>query len=247
MDDSSLIPTPASADAVTGLEAELRKAKEELGSQARLALLGQMSASVAHDLRNPLGTIRNAAYFLQRKVPATEPKWAEYLAIIEREVVACDQIIANMLEVARAREPSRCPMDLGELVRACFQRAKPSAEVRWEFQAAEPFFLNADAALLRQVLDNLIKNSLDALNGRGDILVAAVTTDAYDTISFSDSGPGVFPAHRAQLFEPLFSTKAKGTGLGLWICRQIVERHCGTIALIDLPGRGVAFEIHLPR
>ncbi len=152
------------------VEAELVKVKGELIRQTQLATLGLMSASVAHDLRNPLGAVRNAAYYLRRKVPATEPKWVEYLAIIDREVVFCDQIITNMLELARSRAPVPEMLDLGELVRAAFQSARPLAEVHCQFQAAtEPFRVHADPAQFRQVFDNLVKNSLDALAGRGAI------------------------------------------------------------------------------
>jgi signal transduction histidine kinase len=231
------------------VQAELAKVREELIRQTRLATLGRMSASVAHDLRNPLGAVRNAAYYLSRKVPPTEPKWAEYLAIIDREVVACDQIISNMLELTRAKEPVPQAVDLGELVRTAFERAKPPADVQHHFQApAEPFLVRADPVQLRQVFDNLIKNSLDALAGRGDVWVEAATAEGGGvTIIFSDTGPGVAADVRDRLFEPLFSTKAKGTGLGLWICRQVVERHGGTLDLVEIPGRGLALRISLPR
>jgi PAS domain S-box-containing protein len=229
------------------VQAELAKVKEELIRQTRLATLGQMSASVAHDLRNPLGAVRNAAYYLSRKVPPVEPKWAEYLALIDREVTVCDQIITNMLELARAKEPAPETLDLGALARAAFKRAKPPAEVQFHFRGApEPFQVRADPLQLRQLFDNLIKNALDALAGRGDIRVEAAVAGGRRVIVFSDSGPGVGPEIRGQLFEPLFSTKAKGTGLGLWICRQIVERHGGTIEPAELPGRGLVFRISLP-
>jgi PAS domain S-box-containing protein len=230
------------------VQAELAKVREELIRQTRLATLGRMSASVAHDLRNPLGAVRNAAYYLSRKVPPTEPKWAEYLAIIDREVVACDQIISNMLELTRAKEPVPQPLDLGELVRRAFERAKPPADVHCHFQApAEPFLVRADPVQLRQVFDNLTKNSLDALAGRGDVWVVAAPAEGGWTVTFSDTGPGIPTTVRNRLFEPLFTTKAKGTGLGLWICRQVVERHGGTLDVVEIPGRGLALRITLPR
>jgi signal transduction histidine kinase len=229
------------------VQAELAKVKEELVRQTRLATLGQMSASVAHDLRNPLGAVRNAAYYLSRKVPPTEPKWAEYLAIIDREVIVCDQIITNMLELARSKEPAPETLDLGELVRTAFRRARPPSDVQLHFRAApEPFLVRADPVQLRQVFDNLIKNALDAVAGRGDIRVEAAAEDGGCAVAISDSGPGVSAEVRVQLFEPLFSTKAKGTGLGLWICRQVAERHGGTIESIEIPGRGLAFRLLLP-
>jgi signal transduction histidine kinase len=225
----------------------LVKLREELIRQTRLATLGQMSASVAHDLRNPLGAVRNAAYYLRRKVPPTEPKWAEYIAIIEREVVLCDQIITNMLELSRSKEPAPELLDLGELVRSAFSQAKAPPEVQCHIHAtAEPFHVRADPVQLRQVFDNLIKNSLDALAGRGDIAVEAGTEGDRCVIEYSDSGPGVSLDDRERLFEPLFTTKAKGSGLGLWIIRQVMECHGGAIDPVELPGRGLAFRISLP-
>jgi two-component system sensor histidine kinase AtoS len=132
-------------------------------------------------------------------------------------------------------------------VQTAFTRAKGPAEVCCDFRAQpDPFLVRADAVQFRQVFDNLIKNALDALAGRGDIRVEAEEQGGRCTVMFSDSGPGVSPDIREQLFEPLFSTKAKGTGLGLWICRQIIERHGGTIELVEIPGRGLAFRISLP-
>jgi signal transduction histidine kinase len=230
------------------VQAELAKVKEELVRQTRLATLGQMSASVAHDLRNPLGAIRNATYFLSRKVPPTEPKWAEYLDLIDREVVICDQIITNMLELTRSKEAAPAILDLGQLVRKAFQSAKPPGGVHFHFRAAaEPILVRADPLQLRQVFDNLLKNSLDALAGGGEIWVEAATDGGSSIILMSDSGPGVAPELRDRLFEPLFSTKAKGTGLGLWICRQVVERHGGHIEHVEVPGRGFALRFSLPR
>jgi signal transduction histidine kinase len=230
------------------VQAELAKVKEELVRQTRLATLGQMSASVAHDLRNPLGAIRNAAYFLSRKVPGTEQKLIEYLGLIDREVVTCDQIITNMLELTRSKEAAPAILDLGQLVRKAFQSAKPPQEVACHFRAAEePFLVRADPLQLRQVFDNLLKNALDALAGRGAIWVEAATEGASSVVLISDTGPGVALELRDRLFEPLFSTKAKGTGLGLWICRQVVERHGGQIGHVEMRGRGFALRLSLPR
>jgi PAS domain S-box-containing protein len=228
--------------------AELARVREELIRQTRLATLGRMSASVAHDLRNPLGAVRNAAYYLSRKVPPTEPKWAEYLAIIDREVATCDQIISNMLELTRAKETVPQQLDLGELVRSAFGRAKPPAEVRCHFRAAvEPFTVRADPVQLRQVFDNLIKNALEALAGKGEVWVEAERSEGDGcTVLFWDTGPGVPAEVRDKLFEPLFSTKAKGTGLGLWICRQVMERHKGAIEPVEMAGRGLVLRISLP-
>jgi signal transduction histidine kinase len=151
-----------------------------------------------------------------------------------------------MLELSRSKEPVPERIDLTDLARKAFDRARPPAGVRFLVRARpDPFFVWADSLQLRQVFDNLIKNALEAMAGQGDILVDAAMDDKNCTIVFSDSGPGVAPEARGQLFEPLYSTKAKGTGLGLWICRQIAERHGGIIEVVDEPGRGFALRLCL--
>ena len=133
-------------------------------------------------------------------------------------------------------------------MRDAFARANPPAAVRCSATGpADPFPVQADPVLLRQVVDNLLKNALDAVAGDGEIQVAVEKTAGYAVLTVRDTGPGVPPEHRASLFEPLFSTKVKGTGLGLFLSRQIVERHGGTLDLIDGAGPGAAFQVRLPR
>lgn len=230
------------------VEAELTKARERLVSQTRLATIGQISASIAHDLRNPLGTVRNAVYFLRHRIQAREPDLVEHLDIIDQEVTSADRIIGNLLEMTRAKELIRKDVDLGRIVQEMMERG-PAAEgihVRMTL-APEPFSVYADPDQLRQVLGNLLNNARQAMDGHGEIWITASRSSDRDTIIFQDNGPGIAPESRERLFQPLFSTKAKGTGLGLTISRQIIERHGGTIDLMGHGGPGAAFRIRLPR
>ena len=111
----------------------------------------------------------------------------------------------------------------------------------------EPVMVVADRGQIRQVISNLIANSVQAMDGNGEVNVELSEDQEYDVLLIRDNGPGVDAAHRAQLFEPLFTTKAKGTGLGLTICRQLIERHGGTLDLQDHAGSGALFCIRLPR
>ena len=235
------------------VEAELARVRAEVVRNARLAALGQVAASIAHELRNPLGVIRNAVYYLRRKVPPTEPTWADYLTILDHEVSVSDRIIGNLLELSRGKEPVREAVEVAALVRDAFRRALTgmpagpggAAGVTCRLNCRpEPLRIHADRVQLRQVVDNLLKNALEALAGCGEIAVDATCSAGYADIVVTDSGPGVALEHRTSLFEPLFSTKAKGTGLGLYVSRQIVERHGGTLELLE-SGTGTAFRVRL--
>lgn len=229
------------------VEAELAKVRNQLISQTRLATLGQVAGTIAHELRNPLGAVRNAVYYLRRYVAKDHADLAEFLRVIDVEVDAANQIISNLLEMTRAKQPLVQTLNLAEVAAEVFGRLQQPGTVcyRWVCEP-DPFLICADPAQFRQVLMNLMTNAVQAMQGTGEIVVMGCRTGSWDTITLHDNGPGVPPEARERLFEPLFSTRAKGTGLGLAICRQIVEKHGGTIALMDSAG-GAAFRIRLPR
>ncbi|MFQ5807178.1 MAG: ATP-binding protein [Phycisphaerae bacterium] len=230
------------------IRAELDKVREELVRKTRLATIGQVSASIAHDLRNPLGSVRNAAYFLRRRLAGNEPQLAEHLDVIDQEVTAADRIISGLMDMTRAKDPVKQPLDLGQIVQEAFDRINLPEQIRWRMSLdPDPFTVSADSSQLRQVVGNIVNNAAQAMEGPGEILVTTSRFADYDTIIFEDEGPGVAPEIGERVFEPLFTTRSKGTGLGLTICRQIVERHGGTIDMLDHTGRGAAFRIRLPR
>jgi PAS domain S-box-containing protein len=228
-------------------EAELARTRDRLVSATRLAAIGQVSASIAHDLRNPLGTVRNAAYYLGRRLPKDQPEVAEYLGIINQEVAAADRIITNLLAVARAKKPVKQHVDLGQTIREALAGTGQAEAVRLRMSLApEPFMVRADPDQLRQVFRNLVNNAMEAMGKGSEIVVEAARDADGDSIVFRDTGPGVSQEVRESLFEPLVTTKARGIGLGLTICRQIIEHHGGSIELIDKDKSGAAFRIRLP-
>jgi len=230
------------------VEAELARARDELVRKARLATVGQVSASIAHELRNPLGTVRNAAYYLKHHVPQNEPRLLEYLQIIDDATTAADGIISNLMVMTLARPPAKQAVDLGRLAREIFDRAGLPEGIRWRVSLEpDPFVVDADRGQLGQVLTNLLANAVQAMEGRGQVLLSASRSDDYDTIVFQDQGPGIPRDMHQRVFEPLVSTKAKGSGLGLTICREIIERQGGTIESIGREGQGAALCVRLPR
>jgi PAS domain S-box-containing protein len=230
------------------VEAKLAKVRDELVRTTRLAAIGQVSASIAHDLRNPLGAVRNASYFLKRRLSGCEPKVSEHLEIIDQEITRADNIITNLLEMARPKAPRKQSLDFAEIVKDVFEGARGTRKVCCRISAVpDPFIVQADPNQLRQVISNILDNAIDAMKGQGDVLVQTSRDSEYDTLVFRDTGPGFDPQVRDKIFEPLVTTKASGTGLGLTICRQIVEKHGGTIDAEDCKGGGAVIRIRLQR
>jgi len=230
------------------VERELGRVRNELIRKTRLAAVGQVSASIAHDLRNPLASVRNAAFILSRRIGEDGPRMRENVGIIEQEVARADRIISNLLSLARAEPIHAECVDLGATVREVFAKTGKTEAVQCEFTAdTEPFEVYADRYQLAQVISNILSNAIEAMEGKGTFQVEGRHRTEYDTIILSDTGPGIAPDVCPNIFEPLVTTKAKGIGLGLTICRQIVEAHRGKIELRQRIGKGVAFHITLPR
>ena len=229
------------------VEVKLSELREQLVHRTRLATVGQMTSSVAHELRNPLGAVRNAAYYLKRHASSDNPKIVQYLEIIDQEIHAADRVIRNMLEMARSKTPIVESFDLCGLVRNIFERIDSVPTVRHLLESpSDPFTIVADRGLFQQVIVNLVTNAAQAAADEVEIRVELERTPAYNLIYVHDNGPGIAKEHRHRLFEPLYTTKAKGTGLGLTICKEIIERHGGTIELLKNTGSGASFCVKMP-
>lgn len=230
------------------VEVELARVRGELVRSARLASLGQMAAQIAHDLRNPLGAIRNAAFFLGRRTNDAEAHRSDYVALIRSEIDACDRIIRSLLEATRGREPRRESVELGGLAQRAWGRFRPPPGVTFRCSTEpDPFRLFVDATQFGQVLDNLLGNALDAVGNEGTITVSGQEGLGCQIVTVQDTGPGIAAENRRSVFELFFTTKAQGTGLGLAMCQQIIERHGGLIELANPGERGATFRIRLPR
>ncbi len=230
------------------VEAELTKVRAELVHKARLATIGQVAASIAHGLRKPLGAAHNATYYLKRHTTTENPKLLQYLGIIDKEIDAAARVIDVIMEMAHSKTPVAELIDLRQSLDEVMERIQPPESITCKVELGSfPFLVLVDPGQLKQVLNNILVNAMQQMDHKGIVRVRAERADNYDTITISDSGPGVTPEIREQMFEPPFTTKAKGTGLGLTICRQIVERHGGPLELIDQESPGAAFCIRLPQ
>ena len=217
----------------------------------RLAAIGQLAASIGHELRNPLGAIRNAQTYIERKIaPDADPKVLQFLGLIRRELDASSKIIGNLLDFSRPREPVLGPCPLGPLVDEVFGIVPPRAGVSLVNQVPDEMPVHElDRDQFRQVLTNLVQNASEAYDegATGNVTVSAARNDAGSwAVSVRDTASGMAPEVLARVFQPLFSTKVKGTGLGLAVVSNMIERHGAELKVASTPGVGTTFTIVLP-
>ena len=227
---------------------ELREAQEELVRKEKQAVLGQLAGGVGHELRNPLGAIKNAAYFLNMAVEKPETEVKESLDILTKEVAASEHIISSLLGFARPKSPTLRKMDINEVVQeALSQNAVPeNVKVVTQLNESLPTIM-ADPEQLGQVFGNIMLNAIQAMPEGGQLVVKSeVPSSGWVAASFTDTGAGIPKENLGKLFEPLFSTKAKGIGLGLALSKTLVEGHGGTIEVESEEGKGSTFTVRLP-
>jgi len=228
---------------------ELQLAQERLARQERLALLGQWAGSVGHELRNPLAVINNAVYYLRLVMTKSDLTVLEYLKVIEEEAQLASKIVSNLLSFAHIGAADRTAVELDKLVKQVLDRHTPPRSVTVEMQLDEklpPVFV--DPQQISQILDNLLRNAYDAMGNRGEVKLSVQAGPQADTviISIQDSGPGIPEEDIERIFEPLYSTKKSGIGLGLSISRGLVEANKGKITVESEPGQGATFCLQLP-
>jgi signal transduction histidine kinase len=230
---------------------ELQAAQERMVRTEKLAALGQLAGSVSHELRNPLGAIKNAAYYLDLALEHPAPDVREMLDLLEREVGAMDRIIGSLLDYARSRPPVPGAVRLNELVAESLGRVAipESVTVVREMEPDLPAIL-ADGGQLGQVFTNLIQNAVQAMPQGGRLRVTTASERDGRTgrvaVSIADTGVGIPAENLVKLFEPLFSTRAGGIGLGLAIAKGLVEGNGGTVEINSEVGRGSTFTVRVP-
>jgi signal transduction histidine kinase len=226
---------------------QLEQTQQALVASERLAALGQMAATVGHELRNPLGVLTNSLYLIRRATTATaDERLHRQLDTADREVGAATQIVSDQLEFSRPRAANPISVDLKELLSEAVSVAPPPTGIHVEQldDGAPPVV--ADRDQIRQVILNLLTNAYEAMPEGG--LVTLGSRKAGDSVEIFvvDVGTGMDEATRAQVFEPFFSKKIKGTGLGLAVSKRIAEAHGGTLNITSEEGRGTTAVLALP-
>ena len=230
---------------------QIRALEETSRRQDRLAAIGRMAASIAHEIRNPLAAMRGSIQMLRSEMKADSAQ-GELMEIILRESDRLNRIISDFLNYARPRSVVLAPIDVCELLHDTFTLMRHSPEIGpdhilEEELPGEPLLAQVDAEQLRQVFWNLSRNAFQAMS-KGGTLRASVKRNSHGRmqITFSDSGRGMSPEQVERLFEP-FSSTTGGSGLGLSIVYQIIRDHGGTINVRSREGQGTSISIELPR
>ncbi|HUE83125.1 MAG TPA: ATP-binding protein [Pyrinomonadaceae bacterium] len=228
---------------------QVRALEETARLQDRLAAIGRMAASIAHEIRNPLAAMRGSIQMLRSEVDGQSSQ-AELMEIILRESDRLNRIITDFLTYARPRSIVHSTIDVGELLHETFTLLRHSPELHAhqiieEEIADGPLVADADAEQLRQVFWNLARNALQAMPHGGTLRAGIQNSDNRLRITFADSGRGMTPEQVEQLFEP-FSSTTGGTGLGLSIVYQIIRDHGGTINVRSRKGQGTIITVEIP-
>jgi signal transduction histidine kinase len=227
---------------------ELSDAQARLVFQERLAAIGQVAAAVGHELRNPLGVLTNSLYLVRTAVASGDREKIErHLATAEREIGAAVVIVEGLLDFARQSEPEQDVVDLDDLVDESLGVASPPPGIEVARRGLDEIgAVRADRQQLRQVLLNLLTNAYAAMDGTGVLTIEAVPGAGGVEIRVTDTGVGMDEETVNHIFDPFYTRKAKGIGLGLAVSRRIVEAHGGTIAARSAPGEGTTFVIAMP-
>ena len=238
----------------------LKEAQDALVSKGRMEQLGQLTATIAHELRNPLGAVRTSAFLIERKIKGKELGFESQLARINNGVSRCDDIITQLLDFSRSRPLAARPADLDDwLAKTVEEEARQlpavvAIECVLNLQGQEVPF---DPARLQRAIINLLSNASEAMVGKGDdpsrfetkipcIVVRTDLQNGFAVISIKDNGPGISIENLEKIREPLFTTKSFGTGLGLPAVEQIVTQHSGRFEVNSKLGAGAEFVIYLP-
>lgn len=237
-------------DQLAEREAELDRKNAELLQSRKLAAIGTLAAGVAHELNNPLNNIYLSTQVLAREAGADcPPAVREVVADILGQTVRVKKIVGDLLSFARGREPVKGDVELNGLIRGAFNRMRMNAGQAAFTLDSDPegVVLSADAEQLEQVFINLFTNAVEAMKGRGELIVTVLPAANAVKINIADTGPGVPRDAADKIFEPFYTTKDKGTGLGLAIVFNIIKKHGGDITVESEEGKGTTFEITLPR
>jgi len=233
---------------------EVKQLERRARQTDRLRAVGEMAAGIAHEIRNPLASIAGSTELLADSAQLDETG-QRLLRIITNESDRLNHIIEQFLAYAREREPEMAPHNIRaiveEIVTLFSNDARAAHVTRIELHAPdEPLFVMADQEQLRQVVFNLLRNATEAMpqGGKIDITIETAGRDADELcVRVRDTGCGIPPEALDQIFEPFYSTKRRGTGIGLALAEKIVHAHRGTITVASTPGAGTEFTITLPR
>lgn len=230
---------------------ELLRVQKELADSKHLSEIGALAATIAHELRNPLAAIRTASYNIRRK--AGDSRLAGHLDNIDKKVIESDQIINNLLSYSRIKAPRLEPVRIHTILEECLRGAsdrfaKYKVKVRLKCTCGKDDVIHADPLHMRELFNNILNNAYEAFeNKKGFIAVRAdYKPKSVFTVSFKDNGAGISSDILEKISRPFFTTKSKGTGLGLAVCHQLLALHNGSMQIKSEVGKGTTMTVTLP-
>jgi signal transduction histidine kinase len=235
------------------LEKIVQDREKQLKDTERLVAIGQTAGMVGHDLRNPLQTLTGELYLAKLEVDSlaegeTKNNLQESIQVIEEQIIYMDKIVSDLQAFVRPVKIDKKPLNLSELVPVVLTSViiPPNISVQVD-NLSSSLQIRADAQLLKRVLINLITNAIQAMPEGGKLSVnTQVTPFGFVSISVKDTGVGISEKIRNQVFTPLFTTKPRGQGFGLAVCKRVIEAHGGTITFESTEGKGTNFVIAFP-
>ena len=230
-------------------EEQLLIAEKALVEAKRMSDLGTLAATVAHEIRNPLNVIRTAVFNIRRK--NGDPNLENHIRSIERKVSDGEQIVNNLLNYTKIKEPERKSLELYSLLEECAASTEDlfsgsGIHLVRNFGDLKNIRIEADPVQIREVILNILGNAFQAVNGEGRVEIYGVITGEAAAIVFRDNGEGIAEEDMERIFDPFFSKKHRGTGLGLTICRELLDLHGGRIDVSSVRGIGTEVTVNIP-
>src|SRR5262249_36404367 len=233
------------------MAADLKRAERELVDAAKFSFVGELAAGVAHEVRTPLGVLRSSAQLLERSLEVKDDESRELLRLLRDEVDRIERVVSALLELGRPREMRPEPSPLSQILFRAVdfvdaQARRKHIAIRRRALDPDPVIL-CDPDLIYQVALNLLVNAVQILPDGGSIAVGLLPTrDGYTGFDVPDDGRGMTDGVRARIFEPFFTRREGGTGLGLTLVQRVVQEHRGRVSVESEMGRGTVFRVNLP-
>jgi len=228
---------------------KLKKTQEQLITAERLAVLGQFSGNISHEIRNPLGVIDSSVFFLKKKLKENNLKVTQHLNRIKKSVQRCTDIIESMRRLTQTKELITTTLNVANVCNEAISSLKVPPEIKIiKTFPAKKVLINGDREQLRITVKNIVDNAVEAMENKGIITIQLEPDikNQLTRLTIKDTGPGILQDNLENIFKPLFSTKNSGIGFGLSISRRIVEKHGGMLSVKSEHGKGAAFIIKLP-
>lgn len=239
---------------------ELEAAQDEIIRRGRMAELGRLTATVAHEIRNPLSAIRTASYFIERRTIGSSLGLDKALERINTSIQRCDTIITQLMDFMSTKELVLQPVPLDDWVRSCVERERPhvSEQIAFVLSLKAPCaVVELDPERMRRLIVNLVANASEAMVGTGEVVrvvegeqptiwITTAVRDTEVTLAIADNGPGIAEENLDKVTEPLFTTKNFGVGLGLPAADEIIHMHGGRLEIESKPGKGTRVTARFP-